>query len=263
MHLKNDGKKKDNNNNKPHRDNKPKSDILQYNGISSPNVNSWASALNNPEVFSKLDLSLPWSSSLFKEGLDTSKIQCPTLIGGEPVLPEKDSLGGFDPFEEKRYWIQMKKRDTREGEERLVFDFIQAKQSPQSLSVVKQDLSYEGINEKKDVVEYLKLVYKTHLINISNPIQAELSSLRKFTMFRQFENQSTLEYFESFRKMMEQLKQSVTKEMVPSEPLEAWTLLMGMGAGHSQLKQTLMSNPGSIPITVKDMQDKIIKHVPL
>ena len=50
---------------------------------------------------------------------------------------------------------------------------------------------------------------------------------------------------------------------VPSEPLEAWTLLMGMGAGHSQLKQTLMSNPGSIPVTVKDMQDRIIKHIPL
>ena len=68
---KNDGKKKENNNNKPNSDNRPKSDILQHNGISSPNVNSWASALNNPEIFSKLDLSLPWSSSLFKEGLDT------------------------------------------------------------------------------------------------------------------------------------------------------------------------------------------------
>ena len=249
--------------NKPQRDNKPKSDILQHNGISSPNVNSWAAALNNPEVFSKLDLKLPWSSSLFKEGLDVSKIKRPTLIGGEPVRPVKNALGEFDSFEEKRYWIQDRKRDTREGEERLVFDFIQAKQSPQSLAVVKQDQSYEGISERKDIVEYLKLVYRTHLINVSNPIQAELSSLRKFTTFRQFENQSTLEYFESFRKMMEQLKQSVTPSMVPSEPLEAWALLMGMGAGHSQLRQTLMSNPVSIPITVKDMQDKIIKHIPL
>ena len=67
---------------KPNRD-RPKSDILQHNGISSPNVNSWAAALNNPEVFSKLDLSLPWSSSLFKEGLDVSHIKRPTLIGGE------------------------------------------------------------------------------------------------------------------------------------------------------------------------------------
>jgi len=250
-------------NTKPHKENKPKSDILQHNGTSAPNINSWAAALNNPEVFSKLELTLPWSSSLFKEGLDISKIKRPTLIGGEPVRPVKNALGEFDPFEEKQYWIQMKKRDTREGEERLVFDFIQAKQSPQSLAVVKQDLSYEGISERKDIVEYLKLVYRTHLINVSNPIQAELSSLRKFTTFRQFENQSTLEYFESFRKMMEQLKQSVTPSMVPSEPLEAWTLLMGMGAGHSQLKQTLMSNPVSIPRTVKDMQDKIIKHIPL
>ena len=102
---KNDGKKKENNNNKPNRDNRPKSDILQHNGISSPNVNSWAAALNNPEVFSKLDLSLPWSSSLFKEGLDTSQIKRPTLIGGEPVLPVKDVLGEYDAFQEKRYWI--------------------------------------------------------------------------------------------------------------------------------------------------------------
>ena len=60
----NDGKKKENQ--KPNKEFRPKSDILQHNGISSPNVNSWAAALNNPEVFSKLDLSLPWSSSLFK-----------------------------------------------------------------------------------------------------------------------------------------------------------------------------------------------------
>ena len=39
--------------------------------------------------------------------------------------------------------------------------------------------------------------------------------------------------------MMEQVKQSVPSSMVPSEALEAWTLLMGMSSGHSQLKQTL------------------------
>ena len=63
--------------------------------------------------------------------------------------------------------------------------------------------------------------------------------------------------------MVEQVKQSVPSSMAPSEALEAWTLLMGMGPGHSQLKQTLMSNPTEIPATVKDMQDRIIKHIPL
>ena len=151
--------------------------------MSSPNVNSWVSAFNNPEVFSKLELTLPWSSSLFKEGVDPSKILRPTLIGGEPVLPERNSEGEYDQFEEKRYWFQIQKRDVREGEERLVFDLIQSKQSPQSLAVVKQDASYEDINNRQDVVAYLKLIYKTHLINVSNPIQAELSSLKKFANF--------------------------------------------------------------------------------
>ena len=49
---KQDGKKKENQ--KPNRDNRPKSDILQHNGISSPNVNSWASAINNPDALNRL-----------------------------------------------------------------------------------------------------------------------------------------------------------------------------------------------------------------
>ena len=70
-------------NSKPLRDNKPKSDILQHNGTSAPNINSWAAALNNPEVFSKLELTLPWSSSLFKEGLDVSFF---SLFASPPAL---------------------------------------------------------------------------------------------------------------------------------------------------------------------------------
>ena len=52
---------------------RPNNHILQHNGISSPNINSWVASMNNPEIFSRLDLSLPWSSSLFKEGLDISQ----------------------------------------------------------------------------------------------------------------------------------------------------------------------------------------------
>jgi len=255
-----------------HKNNKEKtkSDMLLHNGDYGPNTTSWVIAMKSPEIYKDLDLKNPWGSSLFKYGTDTSKISRPTLIGGEPVIPmPKNALGLYDPdgeinaIEEKRYWKQIDKSDIRESEERLVYDLIQSKQSPQSISICKQDASYEAIDEKKDVVAYLKLIYKTHLISNQNPIQAELSSLKKFVTFRQFDNQSTLDYFEAFRRMMDQIKQSVPSSMIPSEELEAWALLMGMGAGHSQLKQTLMSDPSKIPKTVIEMQNKIISHHPL
>jgi len=241
---------------------KPKFELLNHNGITSTNVHSWCHALKNPEVFSSLDLKFTWSSSLFKEGVDESKIKRPPLVGDEPVKPKPDIDGKIDSFEEKRYWKQLEKQDNRTAEERVVYDFIQSKQSPQSLEVCKQDDTYEKINEKQDVVEYLKLIYKTHLINISNPIHANLNGLKKFVSFRQLDNQTNVDYFEAFRKMMEQIKQSLPDDMI-SEELEAWALLVGMSSSHSQLKQTLMSNPSIIPKTTKEMKDKIVKHIPL
>ena len=226
-------KEKDNKNN--HKYTKPKVDLLQHNGITSTNVHSWCHSLNNPEVFGSLDLKLTWSSSLFKEGTDAAKIKRPSLVGDEPVKPIPDANGKIDYFEERRYWKQVDKQDQRTAEERVVYDFTQSKQSPQSLAVCKQQPSYEEINRKQDIIEYLKIIYKTHLINVSNPVHAELNGLKKFVTFRQLDNQSTVDYFEAFRKMIEQVRQSVPKAMAPSEELEAWTLLMGMSSGHSQL----------------------------
>jgi len=241
---------------------KPKVELLSHSGITSTSVHSWCHSMSSPEVLGNLDLKLTWSSSLLKEGVDESKVKRPPLVGDEPVKPIPSSDGTTDYFQEKRYWKQPEKADSRTGEERLVYDFTQSKQSPQSLEVCKQDASYDEVNRKQDVVEYLKLTYKTHLVSVSSPIQASLSGLKKFVSFRQLDSQSSVEYFEALRKVMEQVKQSLPADMI-SEELEAWTLLVGMSSSHSQLKQTLMSSPSVTPKTTKEVKDKVVKHTPL
>ena len=245
---------------------KKRSTNLYHNGVSSPNINTWFRLMQDQELYKQFDYG--WNYALF-ETMDPTSIKLPPLVGGEPKKPTEllDSYGSpngqYDEIEKYQYYRQLKKHESRATEAILVYGIIQSKQDPSSIAICKQHSTYQDIHDRKDPVDYLKLIYKTHTINTVLPIHASVLSLKKMTQFRQLDNQSTTDYFEAFRRMMQQVNLTVPASMVPDEEHQAMLLLLGLSNHYNQLRQSFMSNPSSVPKTMTEMQSKIVQHIPL